>query len=514
MTGRGSPSNAVPPAAPGPTLDLREWWALACAYRRAALVIVGAAVLAAFATLAVLPPSYTAETRLLMRMGREKFSALDPGPNERNVLFQEREQNVNNEIEILNDPNLMREAFDRLKAALPQAVAASPSGLLERALALLRWLARTLADAFNAAIEWLKAPLYWLGLSDRLTADQKLLRDFSRALLARGIKNTDVIVVGFTWRDPAFAAAAANILVDVYRSRHVRIFDLASPAGFYRERLDAARAALGTVDAAIATLLRSSDRASFDIEQQSDLGTLAEFERQREAARLARQQAAAWVDRLTKTGTSPDGPDWIDTPPDAAASVTLQGIDQRYAALVGRQTELATRFRPAAPDMQAIAQSLRRFRAEKAAALLAFYQGQVQAMDNRIAGIGGKIDEQRRQAVGLSEASLRYQRLLGERKAAQARVDEAAARLAAMEADKDLNRQDVASFTVVSPAEPPATQSGPSKPLVLGIAAFLGLVLALAYAAVMETTRQTVRSAADLQRGLGLPVFTRPTHAA
>ncbi|MGT2480906.1 hypothetical protein ACU4GR_23530 [Methylobacterium oryzae CBMB20] len=56
-------------------------------------------------------------------------------------------------------------------------------------------------------------------------------------------------------------------------------------------------------------------------------------------------------------------------------------------------------------------------------------------------------------------------------------------------------------------AVPPRLPSGPNRPLILGLAAGLGLLAALAYVALAEFLAQTYRSASEVARSLRVPVL-------
>ncbi|MGH1591913.1 Wzz/FepE/Etk N-terminal domain-containing protein [Methylobacterium phyllosphaerae] len=106
-------------AVEGDAFDLRD--ALAALFRhiRPALLILVAAILGAGIYLLLTPADYTADAKLIIRLGREKAGAPLQGGANQNYMFSERAQNVNNEIEILRDPSIVRDEFAALKAMTP-----------------------------------------------------------------------------------------------------------------------------------------------------------------------------------------------------------------------------------------------------------------------------------------------------------------------------------------------------------------------------------------------------------
>src|ERR1700689_3889700 len=106
---------------PEPQMDQTDRFSLRSAayvlfrHGRAILVMLAFAMLTVGAYLALSPTQYSSVTRVLVGIGREKLEDLgmDPGPVG-NVVFQERSQNINNEVEILRDPALIMHALPEL----------------------------------------------------------------------------------------------------------------------------------------------------------------------------------------------------------------------------------------------------------------------------------------------------------------------------------------------------------------------------------------------------------------
>uniref|UniRef100_UPI0035CB2EB1 Wzz/FepE/Etk N-terminal domain-containing protein n=1 Tax=uncultured Methylobacterium sp. TaxID=157278 RepID=UPI0035CB2EB1 len=84
-----------------PAFDLRD--VLGALFRHAcpASLIVIAALVGAGIYLLLTPTEFTADAKLIIRLGREKSAAQIGGGTNQNYMFSERAQNVNNEVEIL-----------------------------------------------------------------------------------------------------------------------------------------------------------------------------------------------------------------------------------------------------------------------------------------------------------------------------------------------------------------------------------------------------------------------------
>ena len=489
-----------PPGYGVPGYDVRDALAALFRHARPALLIVAAALAGAGIYLLLTPTEYTADAKLIIRLGREKSAAQVGGGVNQNYMFSERAQNVNNEVEILRDPSIVRGEFEALKRITPTGALGPPpedpgAWLLYRG----RQAVRVGKEVKTWVVDTVRVPFEAIGLLRHLDADERLTEAYLAAFKVVFVKETDVIVTGFTWTDPTFAADALNRLLDAYKRRHVEVYADETPASFYAAKLERARAELTVIDAQLAKSLKGANTASFSIEQQNDLGTLADLARQKSAAQIEREGVET---RLRRTRDS--GPEkWQQTPPDA--DPTVAAFDARWAEMRTRRSELSARFRPAAPELVSLDRDLTELARQKYRALVSADTARLAVLAERIASITGIEATRRQAAIGQSDASLAFGRL-GQQKGFLAdEIAQTQRRIEELRTGTGLDAQSITSSALV--AVPPRLPSGPNRPLILGLAAALGLVAALAYVALAEIFAQTYRSASDVARSLGLPVL-------
>ncbi|MDP4021780.1 Wzz/FepE/Etk N-terminal domain-containing protein [Methylobacterium sp. NEAU 140] len=498
MTAADAPEEAEA----APAFDLRDLLAALFRHLRAMLLIVLAALLGAAGYLLVTPAEYTADAKLIVRLGREKSGAQAVGGANQNYMFSERAQNVNNEIEILRDPSIVRDEFAALKAITPTGDLGPPPA------DWYDWLVYQGRQALRAAkavktwvVDTVRVPFEAVGLLRHLSPDEKLYEAYRAAFKVVFVKETDVILTGFTWTDPTFAAQALNRLLDAYKRRHVEVYADETPASFYQEKLDRARADLATIDAQLATYLKGSNTASFEIEQRNDLSTLSDLARQKSAAQIEREGIETRLRRTRELG--PDR--WQPTPADA--DPTVSAFDQRWAELRTKRAELATRFRPAAPELARLEHDLAALARQKYGALIAADTARLAVLAEKIRAISAVEASRRTAAIGQSDAALAYGRLVQQKGLLTDEIAETRKRIDALKTGSGLDAQTVTSSALVARAVPPRMPSGPNRPLILGLAAGLGLLAALAYAALAEILAQTYRSASEVARSLRVPVL-------
>lgn len=485
-----------------PAFDLRDALGALFRHARPASLIVIAALVGAGIYLLLTPTEFTADAKLIIRLGREKSAAQVTGNANQNYMFSERAQNVNNEVEILRDPSIVRGEFEALKRITPAGDLGPPPA--EWGAWLLyqgRQLVRAAKEVKTWVLDTVRVPFEAVGLLRHLDPDEKLYEAYLAAFRVVFVKETDVILTAFTWTDPAFAADALNRLLDAYKRRHVEVYADETPASFYAGKLERARSELAAIDQLLAKSLKGANTASFSIEQQNDLGTLADLARQKSAAQIEREGVET---RLKRTRDA--GPDrWQPTPPDA--DPTVAAFDQRFAELRTKRSELATRFRPAAPEFAGLDRDLIELARQKYRALIGADTTRLAVLAERITAISGIEASRRQAAIGQSDASLAFGRLGQQKGFLTDEITQTRRRIDELKTGTGLDAQSVTSSALVARAVPPRLPSGPNRALILGLAAGLGLAAALAYVALAEILAQTYRSASDVTRSLKLPVL-------
>lgn len=132
----------------------------------------------------LLPPVYEAKSSLLVKLGREYFN-LAEGSN--NIPLVSQDEAVNSEVKIITNPELVDEVITAIGIAklYPELVQNPPA---------------------------------------RMTLMQAAGMEFTKNFSAEAVKKSNVIEVYFRHKTPELAAETLNILVDLYREQHLRIF--------------------------------------------------------------------------------------------------------------------------------------------------------------------------------------------------------------------------------------------------------------------------------------------------
>jgi uncharacterized protein involved in exopolysaccharide biosynthesis len=221
------PADRPEPTAVNPALEFaailgrRKWTILGV------FIIVSA--LATFGAVRT-PPSFRAESSLLVRMGREYIYRSEVGRTE-TARTPSLSEIVNSEVEILSS----------------------------------RDLAELVVEALG--VERLYPKLAELGLGPDLAREKAVLR-LRQSTTVRAVLESSVIKLGFEHEDPALAAEVVNLLVERFRDKHLEVFG-EERSGTLQDQLETQQVQLARAEDALSAFKR--DNGVFDLDEQRSL---------------------------------------------------------------------------------------------------------------------------------------------------------------------------------------------------------------------------------------------------
>ncbi len=449
--------------------------------RRSLVGCMGGCVLLAAAYLAVTPPKYTASATLMVDGEHSDAIHQDAAVSDAQVLSAMAES----QVEVLRSPGLARLAVDRLSLTSDRFFPGNAQ-------------AGRSADA-----------------SDGESADDQLDRSRERAaqqllrmMSVKRVGMTYVIEVDVTAATAKEAARLANGVTSTYIAMQARTRGdtTRQAADWLSQQLETLRQRALSADEAVQSFkaangIVQTDQGSLDQEQVATLNSqlLAATARTAQAqARVARLLTVVKQNEISDVGMS----DGIQDP-------VLVSLQQRYFDVAQREGELAARY----GRSHAIVIKLRGQMGE--------LQGSIHQEVERVAA-AAQSDLAMAQ---IGEATIRsqLQALLGQSGTAGA----ARAKLRSLESSAAIYRavytsslqhyaqsmQDSSSPLVaahiVSAAEPPLAKSKPRRAFVLAGALILGVATGVSLALVLEFLDDTLVSAAQIERELGIACLAR-----
>ncbi|WP_290686926.1 MULTISPECIES: GumC family protein [unclassified Haematobacter] len=488
-------SPALPSASDRP-LTLAELATMIREHWRLILMVAAVAAVTALGYLMMTGPAYVASTKMLVKVGREKFSALQVAQvPQQNVIFQERPQSINNEIEILRDPTLTHEVFADLQAKQAELAAhdTAASSFVGRLLGGVAGVVKTAMGSLRTM----------LGLGAGKHPEEKIAQAYMDAFNVNYIKETDIIQAEFAWDDPRFAAYALQRYLDAYQARHVAIHSSTASADFYRDQVTLAERDLRGAEDAFSAFQRSSDMSRLDVERDLALTAISEMEKDRD--RLQAEMEDLRQTRAQVTADFNDGAEWVETP--AMLNATpLTALDESYVAASTERSRLASRYSDDAREVREVTEEIAGLRERKHDTLNRQIDGLLRSSGERMAQVEARIADRRAALQRINEGALQFESLGQNVTRQRERLEEYQRQYERLRMNEALDRLNVTSTAQFGSVTVPVEPAAPKRSLVLAIGGIFGLLAGTALAIFLGLTDRRLRRPGDVERRLGLPV--------
>lgn len=443
-------------------------------------------------------PIYSSEIKVLVKLGKEKFSAVDEYSKQNyNVLFQERAQNINNELEI------MKVSFnDSLSARLMEALYRLNASKEKTFITKVRI---GLASFYKNAKDALYAPFYWTGLSRKRTDEELLAGALMDAVKYEALEDTDVIRMTFRWDDPEFAAYAMNEFTSEYLINHIKAYENERSLDFYVDKVGLYKKKLKGTEHELEALLKKGGISNIALEKELLLKDISEIEKKYNEANAEYEDIAVKVKKIKEMYDDPAL--WIETPKMNESSSELKPLDSAYFKLLEEKTRLLDAFPPGSREIKRIDSQMSNLRKQKSESLSNIFGIELltkrdlrNSLGERLAGKKALLEKMNARTLELSRlererAMVQDNYYLYETKAEQLRIS------------NDLNNRQITSVKIISPAVAPKEPVFPKRKLIIGIAAFLGLFVGFGYSAVCEFLNHTFKDEHDVSEFLGAPLL-------
>lgn len=408
-------------------------------------------------------PVYEASAVVLVRLGREYLS--EPGLGDRRaVINRDSESVINNEIQILRSADLVRRVVTEIGETdlYPDLADAAPSSAPP--------LAR---------------------------AEQR----FEAGYGAQALPDTSVIRLTFRHPDPDMVARALNILVGVYREKHLETFGNPGAMDFLEEQVASHRARLEEAEAHLNELLRqdpslASKRADDSLFTQRERLEIAANEAQSRIdglggeLRFLAAERDAVGERNEATGQAQDNRA-VESAKLRLLNLQLEeqrllgsySEENRQVVNMGRQIELAEAFLAEQEERigaQGTSADLEREILEK--------EGELRFESARVASLRSQLATLSEVLTALPSRQARYRDLARARDVHEENYKTTLKQYENARIAEEMDRQKMASISVIQEARVPIEPVSPRKRLNLAVGALLGAALALAVALAAEMT--------------------------
>ncbi|WP_255989313.1 chain length determinant protein EpsF [Chitinolyticbacter albus] len=437
-------------------MELSQFLSIVWARRYWAILVFVCVVVSALAVTLILPKQYTADAEIALDV-----KATDPvsGMPVQGYLA----------------PSFMTTQVDIIQSYSTALKVVEMNGLAESAEIQEQW--RQSTDGKGDLRNWVAASLL-------------------KKLSVQPSRDSNVITLQYDAGSPAFAAEITNSFTKAYIQNiaDMKMSAAAQNYKFFEVQLKGLKKKLEDAQQVLSEYQQSQGIVANDERLDIETQRLNEL-----SAQLAAMQGAT-VDARSRTLGGEGAPDVLNNP----------AVQQQRAQVVQLEVALRQISEKDGPNHPRYLQASAQLEASKKelTSLLAQYAGGLNTAarnaNSRQSSLGSELEAQKQRVLQLKTQRARLGVLQGEVESAQRTYDAALQRLSQTALESQSSQTNV---LVLKSAIEPATHSSPNTLLNLILAIFVGAVLGVVVALVKELLDRKVRSAADLEQILDLPVL-------
>lgn len=317
------------------------------------------------------------------------------------------------------------------------------------------------------------------------TRMRSTLSRFANNLKVRRRGVTYVLEIEFLSRSPERSAEVANAIAKAYveQQEAARSGATSDASSFLGDRLVQLRKQSSDADAAVARyraesgLVNSGDKRTV-IEQQ-----LAETNQQLVAAGVRKEEIQSRLKQIEKAGSNASARSSLV---EALSSPVITALRAQYAVAAKTSAELAQTLGPRHPQVKNSNAELAAINSQidtEIGRLAAGVRNEFEAAQAREKSLQASLERLKTATASNDTATVRLRELEREAEAAQTILQRSLVRYKETREQEGFQAADV---RILSPAAVPLQSAGPNRKLLLALAAFASLGLALAFAVVTD----------------------------
>ena len=322
-----------------------------------------------------------------------------------------------------------------------------------------------------------------------------------KRIAAAPSKESDVIGISATWRDPKGAAALANAWAQAYIDTNIELkVDSAKQyAAWFNEQSRSLRADLEAKEKKLSDYQNSAGIVGddkFDVENArlQDLSTqLVAVETQRQQTQSRQRQARTDAESL----------------PEVLQSPVIANLKASLAAAEAKRRDMATNYGKNYPDYKDIESEIAGIQsriAQESDRIAASLGGNAQVDVRREEDLRAAVEAQKRRILDLKQQHDQVSDLQNDVAMAQKNLDAVSVRLAQSSLESQAQQTNV---EMLAPATIPGDASSPKLTLNLIFGLFVGGICGIGAALLRELSDRRVRESDELVALLGVPLLGR-----
>ncbi|TVQ96277.1 MAG: polysaccharide biosynthesis tyrosine autokinase [Desulfovibrionales bacterium] len=500
----------VPPS-DGEEIDLRELFQKLNRHR---LVIVGFFLLMSVITwlyVSQIIPQYTATTSLVLDFRKTSILNLE----EVYTGGRTTPATLGTELEIIRSTSLLERVVDQLDLARnpefnPALAEVQDVGHIQEFKAWIKAWFKGLWPEKADDLETTETDSAFRILEELSPEERELLlRRNIVGVLQEGLqtenrRNSYIITISYTSRNPQMAALMANTVAKMYINDQLEAkFETTRQANDWLiQRLDGLRLEVQAAEQAVKNVRQQSGmiqtRAGTLLEQQ-----VSDVNAQLIQARLKRSRAEAALSQA-KSVMESGGLEALSSILDSGSITQLRAEE---ASLRGKRTEMSQRYGPRHPMMIQVDAEIRDVQDkvnEETVRILKSLENDVLVARAEEQSLVQSLNRLRTDVGKAMEAELELMELERQAESSRRLYENYLGRFQEIRQHDELQRPDA---RIISPAEVPSAPSYPRKGLTMGMGMAAGLMFGVMGAFLLEALDRGFRTAEQLERATGLPVL-------
>ncbi len=331
---------------------------------------------------------------------------------------------------------------------------------------------------------------------------------FATKLKVDPIRQSRLVTISFTSRDPQLAARIANATAQAYidyvMDRKLAISQMA--VKFLARRIEEQRRKLQASQLALQNYMEENRLATVISENYNNVVTqkLADLNQQLIEAETARKEAEARYNLALKARRSQSQ---LESVKEFIESPVIQKVRERELELSKREAELSQKYGARHPRMAALKAekaALERDRQGEVTQIINSLQNQLSVAKAREAAIRHALNQQRQEAMDVRKKAIGFNVIKREVDTNQQLFDMLLAKVKEARVAEEI---DVGMVTVVDRAQVPLMPSTPRTKLNILLAVVCGLLVSLFWGFLLEYMDNTIKLPSQVEEKLGLPLL-------
>lgn len=216
------------------TFSLRDFYEVFFKHKALIIVLFFTTVITVFVGLSILPETYEARAKILIKLGRENVSLPPVVPSSQQQMVSSlglRKEDINSEIEILQNTFIIENVVNKLGIDHLFPKASSPETFFEKLKFEFKQIFRNVKDSIYEV-------LYELDLKKRLSRHEMAVQAVQKCLNVEQVRNSDVISVAFRWPSPQIATEVLDALIAFYLVHHLEVHRISGGHEFFQKQVE------------------------------------------------------------------------------------------------------------------------------------------------------------------------------------------------------------------------------------------------------------------------------------